>query len=372
MTIVTQNFNPPLKVCLGNERYYTEIESRQWETEDKSNFAARTQNLGYIGNRQIEEVWKHYHKEYYISNYGYIVKIAKEDAQIADIILPGILKNADENSSGVRWLDFLEEVKLLFRRNAFVPKNRENSGCQICLNITGKTPKYDIHKLVARFFLKKPEDYDQYDYVVHHIDNNSYNNSVTNLIYLKAETHKGNQHKIYHPMSHTGKKIKMKKIVLDTETTGFYPLKGDKIVEIGALELDEDDCPTGQTFHTYINPECEVSEEAVKIHGLTNKFLKDYPTFGEIKDEFLRFIEGKALIAHNLSFDLGFLEHELGFNLPNKMIDTLEMVKKSFPDTVCSLDALCKIFKINPKAKNAQGTLLDVMCLAEVYQNLPK
>lgn len=164
----------------------------------------------------------------------------------------------------------------------------------------------------------------------------------------------------------------MKKVVFDTETTGFDPYKGDKIVEIGALELDEDNCPTGQTFHTYINPECEVSEEAIKIHGLTNNFLKGYPTFSEIKDDFLRFIEGKTLIAHNLPFDLGFLEHELGFNLPNKMIDTLEMAKNSFPDAVCSLDALCEKFKINPKTKSAKGVLLNVLCLAKVYQNLPK
>lgn len=164
----------------------------------------------------------------------------------------------------------------------------------------------------------------------------------------------------------------MRKIVLDIETTGFYPLKGDKIVEIVAIELDENDCSTGQTFHTYINPECEVSEEAIKIHGLTNNFLKGYPTFNEIKDDFLRFIEDKTLIAHNLPFDLRFLEPELGFNLSNKMIDTLEMAKKAFPDAVCSLDALCEKFKINPKTKRAKGVLLDVMCLAEVYQNLPK
>lgn len=372
MTIVTQNFNPSLKVCLCNESYYTEVESRQWETEDKGDFVVTTQKLGYIGNRQIEEVWKHYHKEYYISNYGYIVKISKEDAEIADIIIPDVLKKADEDSSGVRWLDFPDEVKLLFRRNAYVPKNRADSGCQICLNITGKTPEYDIHKLVARFFLRKPEDYNQCGYVVHHIDNNSYNNSVTNLIYLKAETHKGNQHKIYHPMSHSGKKIRMKKIVLDTETTGFDPYKGDRIVEIGALELDEDDCPTGQTFHAYINPEREVPEEVAKIHGLTYDFLKNYPTFSDIKEDFLRFIEGKVLIGHHLPFDINFLNNELGLELPNKMIDTLEMAKKAFPDTLCTLDALCERFRINSKSKGKTAVLLNVLCLAKVYQKLPK
>ena len=164
----------------------------------------------------------------------------------------------------------------------------------------------------------------------------------------------------------------MKKIVLDTETTGFDPHKGDKIVEIGALELDEDNCPTGQTFHTYINPECEVSEEAIKIHGLTNNFLKDCPTFNEIKDDFLRFIEGKTLIGHHLPFDINFLNNELGLELPNKMIDTLEIAKKAFPDTLCSLDALCKRFKISPKTIKEQGAMLDVMCLAKVYQKLAK
>ena len=218
MTTVTQNFNPLLKVCFGNEKYYTEIETRQWETEDNGEFDATTQNCGYIGSRQIEEVWKHYYNEYYISNYGYIVKIAQEDKKLADKIISQELKNADENAQGVCWKDFSQEMKDLFRRNAYVPKNRTGSGCQICLNITGKTAENDIHKLVARFFLKKPEDYSSSNYVVHHIDNNSYNNSVTNLIYLKAETHKGDQHKIYHPMSHSGKKN-----CLDTQTRDFIP-----------------------------------------------------------------------------------------------------------------------------------------------------
>lgn len=164
----------------------------------------------------------------------------------------------------------------------------------------------------------------------------------------------------------------MKKIVLDTETTGFDPHKGDKIVEIGALELDEDNCPTGQTFHTYINPKREVPEEAAKIHGLTYDFLKNYPTFSKIKKDFLSFIEGKALIAHNLPFEVSFLNSELGFELSNKMIDTLEIAKKAFPDTLCSLDALCKRFKISPKTIKEQGAMLDVMCLAKVYQKLAK
>ena len=230
MTTVTQNFNPPLYFFSSNEDDIVDIATRVWETSTDEKLTDVKQPMGYIGSRQIEEVWKHYYNEYYISNYGYIVKIAQEEKKLADKIISQELKNADENSKGVCWKDFSQEMKDLFRRNAYVPKNRTGSGCQICLNITGKTAENDIHKLVARFFLKKPEDYSSSNYVVHHIDNNSYNNSVTNLIYLKAETHKGDQHKIYHPMSHSGKKN-----CLDTQTRGFHPLKGDKIVEKCAL-----------------------------------------------------------------------------------------------------------------------------------------
>lgn len=201
MTTVKQEFNPQLYFFCSNKDDIVGIATRAWETSTDEKLTDVTQSMGYIGSRQIEEVWKHYYKEYYISNYGYIVKISKEDEKVADKIISQELKNADETSKGVCWKDFSQEMKDLFRRNAYVPKNRTDSGCQICLNITGKTAEYDIHRLVARFFLNKPEDYSPRDYVVHHIDNNSYNNSVTNLIYLKKETHQGEQHKIYHPMS---------------------------------------------------------------------------------------------------------------------------------------------------------------------------
>jgi len=201
MTTLKQEFNPPLYFFYNDKDDIVGVATRIWETATDKILADITQPMGYIGQMQIEEVWKHYYKEYYISNYGYVVKISKEDEKIADKIIPQELKNADENSKGVCWKDFTQELKDLFRRNAFVPKNRTDSGCQICLNITGKTAEYDIHRLVARLFLKQPEDYNPSDYVVHHLDNNSYNNSVTNLIYLKKETHQGKQHKIYHPMS---------------------------------------------------------------------------------------------------------------------------------------------------------------------------
>ena len=125
MTTLVQVYTPALKMYDGTDRIT--VEQRTFEYgENPTNLKvekAKNLEMGFIGQFQIEEVWKHYYKEYYISNYGYIVKIAKEDAEIADIVIPDVLKNADEDSSGVRWLDFPEEVKLLFRRNAYVPKN---------------------------------------------------------------------------------------------------------------------------------------------------------------------------------------------------------------------------------------------------------
>ena len=206
MTIVKQKFNPPLRICKNRSEEVCSISERLWYAEENTdelrNASKCFSDIGYIGSMQIEENWKHYYKGYDVSNYGYVVKIKDEDKEKAEKIIPEELKKADEVSSGYRWLDFSDELKNLFRENALVPKNRQNSGRQICLNITGKTADYDIHKIIARFFLTKPENYIEKKYVVHHIDNNSYNNSVTNLIYLAADTHIGNQHKIYHPMSH--------------------------------------------------------------------------------------------------------------------------------------------------------------------------
>lgn len=197
--VITQIFNPPLRLCDKNCNDFADVKKRKWCAASENGSANQNfDKIAYIGSRQIEEVWKHYWKEYYISNYGYIVKIKPED----ESLISEDLKNADENSAGVRWLDFKEELKKIFRERAFVPLNRVNSGCQICLNITGNSAEYDIHRLVARFFLKKPIDFEEKKYVVHHIDNNSYNNSVTNVVYLSADSHFGGQHKIYHPMSY--------------------------------------------------------------------------------------------------------------------------------------------------------------------------
>ncbi len=198
MEQVSQIFNPPLHLCLNSKEDIVEIKERIWNCEENNSLSdQQVQKMGYIGQNQIEEVWKHYYKEYYISNLGYIVKIRDEDKEKAQKIIPEKLKNADENSQGVRWKDFSKELKDLFKDNAFVPVNRKNSGCQICLNITGNSEEYDIHKLVARFFLTKPLSHDNERCVIHHIDNNSYNNSVTNLIWLKSEQHNGQ----CHPMS---------------------------------------------------------------------------------------------------------------------------------------------------------------------------
>ena len=161
----------------------------------------------------------------------------------------------------------------------------------------------------------------------------------------------------------------MREIVFDTETTGFYPEKGDRLVEIGAVELI-DHVQTGVTFHEYINPEREVPEDVVKIHGLTYEFLKDYPTFAAYKDEFLRFIEGKEIIGHNVQFDMNFINNEVGFELPNKVTDTLEMARKVFPEQRNNLCALSERLNIKIKHSPYNGALLDALYAYEVYKRL--
>jgi len=201
MEEIKQTFNPALRLCNPISSHKIIVKERFWTIDMIDNSSVDMQNMGYIGRMQIEEVWKHYYKEYYLSNYGYVVKIADEDAEIAKTIIPQKLSQSDENSEGMRWVDFPEKVKELFRRNAYIPKNRMNSGNQVCMNITGNTAEYDIHRIVAKLFLIKPDDFDNEKYVVHHIDNNSYNNSVTNLIYMKSKTHLS-EHRKLHPLSY--------------------------------------------------------------------------------------------------------------------------------------------------------------------------
>ena len=166
----------------------------------------------------------------------------------------------------------------------------------------------------------------------------------------------------------------MREIVLDTETTGLDPRTGDRIVEIGAVEL-WNHLPTGKTFHKYLNPERNMPEEAQAVHGLTEEFLRDKPLFSQIVDDFLLFIKGSKLIIHNASFDMKFINAELESAKKSKLandiaIDTLSIARKKFPGSPASLDALCRRFNIDNTARTLHGALLDSEILAEVYLEL--
>lgn len=166
----------------------------------------------------------------------------------------------------------------------------------------------------------------------------------------------------------------MREVVLDTETTGFDPETGDRIVEIGAVEL-MGHMATGRTYHQYINPERSMPEEAFQVHGLGDDFLRDKPKFAQIGQAFLDFIGDAKLVIHNASFDMKFLNAELKWmglpQLPfDQAIDTLEIARKRFPGSPASLDALCRRFNIDNSARTLHGALLDSEILAEVYLEL--
>jgi DNA polymerase-3 subunit epsilon len=166
----------------------------------------------------------------------------------------------------------------------------------------------------------------------------------------------------------------MREIVFDTETTGLDPLTGDRLVEIGCVEL-ENRWPTGRTFHSYINPERDVPQGAVAVHGLTAEFLKDKPRFVEIADAFLEFVGESHLVAHNASFDMGFLDAELKrLGRPllgrERVIDTVMLARRKFPGASNTLDALCARFGIDNSNRVKHGALLDAELLAEVYVEL--
>ncbi|TKW66767.1 MAG: DNA polymerase III subunit epsilon [Paracoccus denitrificans] len=167
----------------------------------------------------------------------------------------------------------------------------------------------------------------------------------------------------------------MREIVLDTETTGFDPATGDRLVEIGAVEL-LNHLPTGNTFHKYVNPERDVPDDAVAIHGLTSEFLSDKPLFSQVASEFLAFIGSDAkLVIHNASFDMKFLNAELKRcghpTLPwARALDTLALAREKFPGAQNSLDALCRRFGIDNSARTLHGALLDSEILADVYLEL--
>ena len=166
----------------------------------------------------------------------------------------------------------------------------------------------------------------------------------------------------------------MREIVLDTETTGLDPLQGHRVVEIGAVELFNH-IPTGKTYHTFINPQRDVPREAEAVHGISAEFLKDKPVFSKIADEFLAFIGDTVLIIHNASFDVGFLNAELGIIkrppiLYERIIDTLTLAKKRHPMGPNSLDALCKRYGVDIGKRTKHGALLDSELLAGVYLEL--
>lgn len=168
----------------------------------------------------------------------------------------------------------------------------------------------------------------------------------------------------------------MREIVFDTETTGLDPFNGDKIVEIGMVELI-DYIPTGNVFHTYVNPLRDVPIEAFRVHGLSAQFLADYPTFGDprVCDAMLEFIGDARLIAHNAEFDRKFINAELdAIGLPpiefERVFDTWVFAKKKFPGAPVSLDALCKRFGVDLRDRALHGALLDSRLLAEVYLEL--
>lgn len=166
----------------------------------------------------------------------------------------------------------------------------------------------------------------------------------------------------------------MREIVLDTETTGLDPAKGDRIVEIGAVEL-VNHIATGRSFHAYINPERDVPAEAEAVHGLSTAFLKDKPLFATVASEFIAFIASDTLVIHNASFDVGFLNAELDNLghppiLPERVIDTLHIARQKHPMGPNSLDALCKRYGVDNSKRSKHGALLDSELLAEVYLEL--
>ena len=166
----------------------------------------------------------------------------------------------------------------------------------------------------------------------------------------------------------------MKEVILDTETTGLSVAEKHKIVEIGCIEL-EDQIPTKNVFHAYINPKRPVSEAAYKVHGYSDQFLSDKKTFLEISEDFLNFIKNKKIIIHNAPFDLSFLNYELklinlkGLDKDN-IIDTLEVAREKYPGSPNSLDALCKRFNIDNSKREKHSALVDCNLLKEVYINL--
>lgn len=164
-----------------------------------------------------------------------------------------------------------------------------------------------------------------------------------------------------------------REIVLDTETTGLSPAGGDRVVEIGCVELINH-IPTGKHFHIYLNPERDMPEEAFRVHGLSEAFLADKPLFAAEAQNFLDFVGDGTLVIHNAPFDMGFLNAELekaGYaQMANEVIDTVMLARQVHPGARVSLDALCKHYGIDNSRRTLHGALLDSEILAEVYLEL--
>lgn len=165
-----------------------------------------------------------------------------------------------------------------------------------------------------------------------------------------------------------------REISFDTETTGFKPEDGHRLVEIGAVEM-VNRIPTGRSYHQYINPQRDVPEGAFRVHGLSEEFLSDYPLFKEIVDDFLEFVGDSTLIIHNADFDMRFINAELKWvNKPlipvQQAFCTLKHARATFPGAPASLDALCKRFQIDNSERTKHGALLDAELLAEMYLEL--
>jgi DNA polymerase III subunit epsilon len=166
----------------------------------------------------------------------------------------------------------------------------------------------------------------------------------------------------------------MREIVFDTETTGLDPYQGDRLVEVGCVELING-FPTGNSFHAYLNPERDMPEAAFNVHGLSIEFLKDKPLFADVVEEFLAFVADAPLIAHNAMFDLGFINAELErCKKPplqrDRLVDTLLLARRRFPAGPNNLDTLCGRFSIDLSRRTKHGALLDAELLAEVYVEL--
>ena len=165
----------------------------------------------------------------------------------------------------------------------------------------------------------------------------------------------------------------MREIILDTETTGLNYKSGDRIVEVGCVELINH-VSTGNNLQFYCSTDREINKESNSIHGLTNEFLKEYPAFGEQANKLLEFIKQDTLVIHNSEFDIGFINNELKLNgieqVKNKVIDTLALARKTLNTRIANLDYLCKRFSIDLSARKIHGALLDCQLLSEVYIEL--